>query len=109
MVDWNRVKILRSEVGSEDFEEIVAMFLDETDAVIRELSKKASTKSLEGELHFLKGSALNIGLASFALLCQQGEKIAASGSAEIALDQIIETYWRSRNELIGRLSSQIAA
>lgn len=109
MVDWSRVKDLRSEVGSDDFEEIIAMFLEETDAVIAGITKAKSTRSLESELHFLKGSALNIGLASFARLCQQGEKVASSGTLPVDLDEIVQAYWRSRNDLLAQLSSQVAA
>ena len=109
MVDWSRVKDLRSEVGLDDFEEIVAMFLEETDAVIRELSERTVAKSLESDLHFLKGSALNIGLASFARLCQQGEKNSSNGGTEVDLDEIVRVYWQSRNDLLEQLSTHIAA
>ena len=109
MIDWSRVKSLRFEVGPEDFEEIIAMFLEETDAVILGFSVKKPTKSLETELHFLKGSALNIGLATFARLCQQGEKDASLGLVPADLDEIIQAYWQSRNDLLEHLSSQVAA
>ena len=31
MIDWNRVAALREEVGAEDFDEVVELFLQEVD------------------------------------------------------------------------------
>lgn len=109
MVDWNRVNDLRREVGEENFDEIIAMFLEETDAVIQRLSRQASAKVLENDLHFLKGSALNIGLATLAGLCQRGEKQAALGDTDIDLSRIAKVYQLSRAELLGTLKNDRAA
>ena len=40
MIDWGRVKDLRSEIGAEDFSDVVALFLEEADEVI---ARTAST------------------------------------------------------------------
>lgn len=109
MVDWNRVKDLQTEVGEDDFEEIIAMFLEEADAVVKRLTIDDSAKSLESDLHFLKGSALNIGLARFAQLCQLGEKTAAAGATDIDLEKIIEVYHQSRDQLLAGLPERLAA
>lgn len=109
MVDWNRVRDLREEVGEEDFEEIVAMFLEETDAVVRELHKQTTAKALESNLHFLKGSALNIGMASLARICQAGEKAASQGQTDIDLAEIAQSYQKSRACLLDGLRAQAAA
>lgn len=109
MVDWNRVNDLRREVGEENFDEIIAMFLEETDAVIHRLSWQTSAKVLENDLHFLKGSALNIGLATLAGLCQLGEKQAALGDTDIDLSRIAKVYQLSRAELLGALKNDRAA
>ena len=37
MIDWTRVKDLRSEIGENDFFEVVEMFFDETDEVVASL------------------------------------------------------------------------
>ena len=34
MIDWNRISTLRDEVGAEDFDEVVELFLDEVEEVI---------------------------------------------------------------------------
>lgn len=109
MIDWNRVRDLRSEVGNDDFEEIIAMFLEETDVVVARLSASQSIQQLESDLHFLKGSALNIGFASFAQLCQIGEKQAAGGKSELSVAEIIKVYTESRAELLSLLPREKAA
>ena len=109
MVDWSRVKELRNEVGDEDFNEILSMFLDETDAVIRRLPDAKTAKEIEGELHFLKGGALNIGMARFAALCQVGEKRAAEGRTDVDLAEIETVYAESRSALLAGLAQLEAA
>ena len=81
MIDWTRIKDLRSEIGEDDFLEVVAMFLEETDEVVGQLDGAPDLPAVESRLHFLKGSALNLGLTDLAALCQTGERSAACGNA----------------------------
>ena len=74
MIDWGRVKDLRSEIGAEDFSDVVALFLEEADEVIARISANAGAKGLESDLHFLKGAALNLGFDALATVCQDGER-----------------------------------
>ena len=92
MIDWDRVMALRDEVGAEDFAEVVDLFLEEVDEALGRLSAKLTPAALSAEMHFLKGSALNLGFAEFARLCQQGEKIPAKAD----LAAIRETYTVSK-------------
>jgi histidine phosphotransfer protein HptB len=69
-VDWQRVDDLAAEIGADAVVEVVGMFLEETDAVIARL---ATSPPVPEDYHFLKGAALNLGLADLAALCQQGE------------------------------------
>ncbi|MEF3045979.1 Hpt domain-containing protein [Pseudotabrizicola sp. L79] len=109
MIDWNRVRDLRSEVGNDDFDEIITMFLEETDAIVARLSASLPTSRLESDLHFLKGSALNIGFASFARLCQIGEKQAADVKTDVPVAAIITAYRESRAELLSHLAKGLVA
>lgn len=93
MIDWARVNALRFEIGAESFGEVVAMFLDETDEAMGQLSADADAKTLEGQLHFLKGTALNLGFAEVAALCHAGER--APATADIAA--IRRVYAASRS------------
>lgn len=74
MIDWDRVQALRDEVGADDFAEVVDLFLEEVDEALGGLTAKLAPAALSAALHFLKGSALNLGFAEFARLCQDGEK-----------------------------------
>lgn len=97
MIDWDRVAELRSEIGAEDFAEVVDMFLEEADEVAETMQAKLPPDAVEAALHFLKGSALNLGFRELAQLCQVGEKAAACGDAKnVNLGQVVVTYEQSK-------------
>lgn len=81
MINWERVEELRDEIGAEDFDEVVELFLDEVEEVIERLRAAPDLSTLEADLHFLKGSALNLGFETFSQLCQAGEAASAAGQA----------------------------
>lgn len=81
MINWERVEELRDEIGVEDFDEVVDLFLDEVEEVIERLNTTPELSQLEADLHFLKGSALNLGFETFSQLCQAGEAASAAGQA----------------------------
>lgn len=83
MIDWQRVTVLRDEVGQEDFDEVVELFLEEVEEVIERLRKAERSSTLEEDLHFLKGSALNLGFASFSEKCERGESLSANGKENL--------------------------
>lgn len=97
MIDWSRVKILCKEVGREDFEEVIVLFFEEMDGMLDKLRQSPDLLRLEGDLHFLKGSALNFGFTRFSKLCEAGESMCARGQASlIELDPIFLSFDRSR-------------
>ena len=79
MVDWERVRALRDEIGAEDFDEVVALFLEEADPAIAALSGEG--RAGPDALHFLKGAALNLGFAALADHCAAAERQARSEGA----------------------------
>ena len=76
MIDWSRVDDLRDEVGDEDFREVVDLFLDEVDEVIERMKHHPTHSSIEKDLHFLKGSSLNLGFAG----CHRSRPIVQQGA-----------------------------
>ena len=100
MIEWERVNDLRSEIGEDDFAEVVALFLEEADEVISRISADTGAKALESDLHFLKGAALNLGFADFAALCQDGERRAAAGDTGIELGRVCACYHASKDALL---------
>ncbi len=107
MIDWSRVDELRAEIGAEDFAEVVTLFFDEADEVAARLPATAAA-AVEGELHLLKGSALNLGLADLAALCQSGERAARAGQAgTVDLAAVVVCYLASKADFLatGRQSA----
>ena len=81
MISIERLQELRSEVGEEDFAEIVDLFVAESDRIVDQLRMVRDPAEAEALLHALKGSALNLGFDDLARLCREGRGQAA-GSAE---------------------------
>ncbi len=109
MIDWERVKELRSEIGPDDFAEVATMFLDEADEAVARLSPDASAKAMEADLHFLKGAALNLGFDALSALCQDGERRAAAGDTAIDLQAVRLVYFGSKAAFEGRKEQAFAA
>lgn len=110
MIDWIRVNELRSEVGVEDFNEVVLLFLEEVDEVIEKLKSAPKPAQFEEQLHFLKGSALNLGFSRFSALCQIGETQAAQGRLdEIQLPEILSIFDQSRAQFVKQVNESLPA
>ncbi|WP_170600790.1 Hpt domain-containing protein [Ruegeria arenilitoris] len=108
MIHWPRVRQLRDEVGAEEFDEVVRIFLDEVGEVMGRLTSDTDRSALEQNLHFLKGSALSLGFESLSKLCQDGERRAAAGhGAEVDLDAVIAAFDRSRTEFMSGLKDNL--
>ena len=105
MIDWQQIDELRDEIGAEGFAEVVDMFLEEAEGAVAALSRGIPAEEVEGTLHFLKGSALNLGLTDLAAICQEGERRAAAGDgALVDFAMVVSVYRTSRAALIGGLS-----
>jgi histidine phosphotransfer protein HptB len=109
MIDWKRVEELKEEIGADGFVEVADMFLDEAEGAVRALISGLPETEVEGQLHFLKGSALNLGLSELAAVCQEGERKAAAGHAALIDLMQVATIWRaSRASLLGEISADRA-
>ena len=107
LINWSKVCELRDEVGSEDFGEVVELFLEEVDETISQLG--AEGRSVEHDLHFLKGSALNLGFGPFSELCKIGEAAAAKGAADtVDLSEIVSSFQSSKASFLSDLDSKTA-
>ena len=110
MIDWGKVSELRDEIGAEDFADVVELFLEEVQGTIDRLRVGVAPAALEGDLHFLKGSALNLGFRQFSNLCQKGESAAAEGRQdEIDIDPILASFDASKAEFLAELEAHLAA
>lgn len=110
MIDWGRVDTLRSDVGDDDFADVLGLFLEEVEEVMANLSSNMALVDYEPVLHFLKGSAMNLGFQALAELCRAGEQLSAQGETQsVDLDQIIECYRASKAVFQERVSMDSAA
>lgn len=112
LIDWDRIRELRDEIGEDDFGEVVEMFLEEVaDAVARLDPIANDTAAAEADLHFIKSISLNLGFSGLATICQTGEKRASGGDMPIReLERIPSLYQESLVEFaIGRGKSEAAA
>lgn len=100
MINWDKVRELRDDIGAEDFNEIIEVFLEEVETELAELSNKP-TSELGASMHFLKGSALNLGFEEFSEKCHAGEKMAADNRAEfIDLADVQASYAASKEKFL---------
>lgn len=107
MIDWVRVQDLQEEMGHENFDEVVALFLEEADAAVALLAGRLAPADLATALHALKGSALNLGFSTLAALCAEAETAAAGGgSPDIAAIPL--AYGQSRRIFLDGLSADAA-
>ena len=109
MIDWDRVRELRAEIGADDFDEVAVMFLEEADDAVARLTPGLSAKAMEADLHFLKGAALNLGFDALSGLCQDGERRAAGGDTNVDLSAVRDTYFASKAAFTSGVGRAFAA
>jgi HPt (histidine-containing phosphotransfer) domain-containing protein len=109
MIDWDRVRELRGEIGADDFAEVALMFLEEADEAVARLTPTSTAKAMEADLHFLKGAALNLGFSALSGLCQDGERRAATGDTNVDLGAVKATYFASKSAFEGGMDQAFAA
>lgn len=108
MIDWSRVQELRREIGEEGFAEVVELFLDEVETVIGRLAAGSGNVSAE-DMHFLKGSAWNLGFVDLGALCHDGERRAAAGRFDPSdLARVMACYAASKAAFLGGLADKEA-
>ena len=103
MIDWRRIDELKSEIGQEDFEEVVVLFLEEVESAIGALNPASDFESWRDSMHFLKGSAMNLGFEELASLCQKGETdVSHHLPSSLEFQAIQNTFKHERKELLAR-------
>lgn len=103
MIDWERVAELQSEIGDDGFAEVLELFLDEVEDAVACLGQQ--TGKLGNDLHFLKGSAWNLGFRQFGEICQKGERDLATRDVDaVDLAAIRECYCLSKRQFMARVA-----
>ena len=109
MIDWAKVEELRDEIGADDFDEVVQIFLCEVEERVEQLSSHKALTEIEEDLHFLKGSALNLGFTAFASLCHEGERIAQSDQMVANLKDIENAFLESKGWFLAEFAKRAMA
>lgn len=108
MINWDRVRSLRDDIGNEEFDEIVEIFLEEVQEVVDKLRDAPVVADLEFDLHALKNGALNLGFMDLSGLCQTGERRAAQGDGvAVDLQQIVGVFESSRRQFLTDLPTEL--
>jgi len=95
MINWNKADELREDIRVDDFGEIVEVFLQEVEEELAALIDKPVAE-LPASMHFLKGSALNLGFEDFAEKCRQGEQAAN----QIEISALLSCYNASKKQFL---------
>jgi HPt (histidine-containing phosphotransfer) domain-containing protein len=99
MLNRSRIDELREEVGEDGFAEVLDLFCEEVEEVLAGLPEVPAPE-LPERLHFLKGSAINIGMEQVGDLCRTAEeRIRADPASKPDLAAIRSAYDRSRKAL----------
>ena len=86
------------------------MFLEEVDEIVTRLRRAPDPKLFEQDMHFLKGSALNLGFRALGKICASYENSAAAGNVqEVKPREVVAIYESSRNELLACFQALEAA
>lgn len=108
MIDWAQVKQLEVDVGAEDLADVVTLFLSEVDEAVEALQSlpKDSAPEVAAALHFLKGSAFNLGFQQFGEYCATGETQAYGGDTEsVSFQEVKRLYSASKSLFLADLSN----
>lgn len=106
MIDWSRTRTLRAEIGGDDFDDVVALFLDEVEEAIDDLRGRTRAEEIAAGLHFLKGGALNLGFSALAQHCLAGEAaIRAQPDRGLDVAAIAAVYAASREAFLAGLAA----
>lgn len=108
MIDWARVEELQSEIGEEDFAEVAEVFLEEAEEAIFRLRQHQDAATRQADLHFLKGSALNLGFRDLARLCHDGERACAEGRP-CNPEDVAQSYAAARAAFVQAIVRRTAA
>ena len=105
MIDWQRIRDLKQEIGAGSFDKVVVLFLGEADAATDQLLAATTPPDMKRDLHALKGLALNLGFVDLAQLCQIYETRAAEGDTDLPLAKFQTVYAASRTEFLSNLAA----
>jgi HPt (histidine-containing phosphotransfer) domain-containing protein len=108
VIAWDQVNTLRADIGEDDFQDVVDLFLDEMDENIARLDAAMAPDALGELLHFLKGSALNLGFRRFASRCAEYERqVRTESETAVEPAELAQIYLQSRSVFLQGLETRM--
>lgn len=115
MIDWKRIEALREEVGEDALPEIVELFLEEAGSAVEGLRAIASgvrppdpPAGMAARMHFLAGSAGQLGLVRMQALASAAERAAGDGQS-VDPAAVVAAYDEGREELVAGIGAHAGA
>lgn len=108
MIDWARIAEVQAEIGNDDLDEVIGLFLEEAADTVAGLVAGGPPDRAAQALHFLKGGALNLGFAELAHACTAGEFAILRGQPPDAA-MLGKVFAASRDALQQGLAARRAA
>lgn len=109
MLDRLRISELRDEVGQDNLADVVKLFCEEVEETLDRLLSSSALVTPD-DLHFLKGSALNIGMSGLGNLCQDAERALRNNLEENPdLGRIAAVYRDSLTALNVEICADLAS
>lgn len=105
MIDWTRIAQLRRDIGEDDFDEVIDIFVDEVEGIIDRLRDAASPEQIADDLHCLKGSASNLGFTAVSQVC--GASMHGSTEGGFDLGELLQTYEVSKACFLDGIAAQL--
>lgn len=101
MINWMQLRQLQSDVGKDEMDEVVELFLTEVDEAIEAFQNNAGTMAFADKgaaYHFLKGCAFNLGFQAFGEKCSEAEEVSKQDkNPDISLSDLIALYTASKD------------
>ncbi|MFB9224898.1 Hpt domain-containing protein [Paracoccus cavernae] len=108
MIDWDRVREMRGELGEAEFRLILELFLDEIETIAFRLTSN-DPALMETDLHFLRGCSRNLGFRALAAVCEEFEALTISGRAnEVRLERVLDIYAHTKQVFMRALAGSQA-
>jgi HPt (histidine-containing phosphotransfer) domain-containing protein len=79
MIDWERVAILRDDLGADGVDLVMGIFVEDAQMLLAKIAAAGTAAAQEADLHRLRGGSLNVGCAGLAEACRRHELAARAG------------------------------
>lgn len=107
LIDWDLLMSLKSDIGEEDFADVVTLFVAEMSEKL-DAMQKASGALTADDFHFLRGSASNLGFVAMGAACDAAEAACRNGAAP-DLEAVVAAFHAALAEAKPRLPELHAA